>query len=92
MAPFTLAQILAIATNTRARQVAMNAAKRRLQAEGLRVSAFTHRELAVKAEAYFADHRVELLAEAKADVEQWRRKGVFGKRAKLLSDAQGGKR
>jgi hypothetical protein len=39
MAPFTLAQTLAIATNTRTRQVAMNHAKRKLQAQGLGVSA-----------------------------------------------------
>jgi hypothetical protein len=92
MAPFTLAQTLAIATNTRARQVAMNHAKRRVQAEGLRVSEFSRRELVVRAEAYLADHREELIASAKVDVEQWRQRGFFGRRAQLLSDAQGGKR
>ena len=44
MAPFTLSQTLAIATNTRARQVALNLTKSRLRAQGLRVSEFTPRE------------------------------------------------
>jgi hypothetical protein len=66
----------------------MNHAKRRLQAEGLRVSEFSHAQLKVRAEAYFADHRAELLADARADVEQWRRRGVFGRRAQFLSPAQ----
>jgi hypothetical protein len=48
---------LHFATITRARQVAMNAAKRRLQVQGLRVSEFTHRELVLKAAEYLAQHR-----------------------------------
>jgi hypothetical protein len=73
---------LAFAAHTRARQVAMNHAKRRVQAEGLKISEFSHAQLKVRAEAYFADHRAELLADAAVDVERWRRKGLFGKRAR----------
>ena len=65
----------------------MNAAKRRLQAQGLRVSEFTHRELVLKAAEHLAQHREELIAAASVDVEQWRRKGVFGRRAQLTSPA-----
>ena len=73
---------LAFAAHTRARQVAMNHAKRKLQAQGLSVSAFTHRELVLKAEEYLAQHREELIADAKADVELWRQRGIFAKRAR----------
>ena len=83
---------MALATKARARQVALNAAKHRLCAQGLRVSSFSHRELVLKAEAYLTEHREELIADAKQTVERWRQEGFFGKRAKLLSDAQGGKR
>ena len=72
---------LHFATLTRARQVAMNAAKHK-RAQGLSVSAFTHRELVLKAEEYLAQHREELIADAKADVELWRQRGIFGKRAR----------
>jgi hypothetical protein len=42
------------ATNTRARQVAMNLAKRQLQAQGFRLSQFSHREIVLRAELYLA--------------------------------------
>lgn len=71
---------MTIATRTRALQVAMDHAKRRLQAQGLRVSQFSHRELVLRAEQYLAAHREELIADAKATVEQWAAEGVFGKR------------
>jgi len=82
---------MSLATNTLALQRAMNLTKRQLQAQGLRPSHFPHRELRVRAEAYLAAHRAELIAEAKQIVERWQREGFFGKRAKFLSDAQGGK-
>ena len=59
----------------------MNAAKHK-RAQGLSVSAFTHRELVLKAEEYLGQHREELIADAKADVELWRQRGIFGKRAR----------
>ena len=51
-----------------------------------------HREIIAAADAYLADHRAELIAEATPIVERWQAEGFFGKRARLLSDAQGGKR
>jgi hypothetical protein len=71
---------LAFAAHTRTRQVAMNHAKRKLQAQGLSVSAFTHRELVLKAEEYLAQHREELIADARKIVARWQAEGVFGKR------------
>jgi hypothetical protein len=88
----TLAASMSLATNVLALQRAMNLTKRQLQAQGLRPNHFSHRDLRVRAEQYLAEHREELVAEAKVVVERWRLEGFFGKRAKLLSDAQGGKR
>jgi hypothetical protein len=82
---------MSLATNTLARQAALKEAKRQLSAQGLRPSQFSHRELVIRAEAYLADHREELIADAKEIVARWQREGFFGRRAKLLSDAQGGK-
>jgi hypothetical protein len=82
---------MSLATNVLARQAALKAAKAKLQAQGLRPSHFSHRDLALRADAYLAAHRAELIAEAKVVVERWQAEGFFGKRAKLLSDAQGGK-
>jgi hypothetical protein len=90
---------MSLATNTLARQRAIKAAKAGLQAQGLRVSQFSHRDLVIRADQYLDQHRAELIAEAKAIVDHWQAAGVFGKRggihftrrARLLSDAQGGK-
>jgi hypothetical protein len=89
---------MSLATNVLARQAALKAAKHRLQAQGVRPSHYSHRELVIRAEAYLADHREELIAEAKQIVERWQAAGVFGKRggihfsrARLNTDAQGGK-
>jgi hypothetical protein len=84
---------MALATQVRARQVALNLTKHRLRAQGFRVSQFSHRDLVLKAEEYLAQHRAQLVADAKADVERWRLQGFFGKRfANINTDAQGGKR
>jgi hypothetical protein len=79
---------MSLATNTLARQRAMKAAKHQLQAQGLRPSHFAHRDLLIKADAYLAAHRAELIEEAREIVLRWQAEGFFGKRAKLLSDAQ----
>ena len=73
---------MSLATHTLARQRALKAAKARLQAQGLRVSQFSHRDLVIRADAYLAEHREELTAEAKEIVERWRLQGFFGKRAR----------
>jgi hypothetical protein len=71
---------MTLATNTLALQRAMKAAKAKLQAQGLRVSQFSHRDLVIRADQYLAAHRAELIAEAEAIVDHWRAAGVFGKR------------
>jgi hypothetical protein len=74
---------IALATHTLARQRAIKEAKRQLQAQGLRPSQFSHRDLVIRADQYLAEHRAELIAEAKEIVERWRQEGFFGKRARL---------
>jgi acyl-CoA reductase-like NAD-dependent aldehyde dehydrogenase len=66
---------LHFATITLARQAAIKATKRQLQAQGLKVSHFSRRDLVVRAEQYLAEHREELIAEAKEIVERWRVEG-----------------
>ena len=74
------------ATRTLALQRAMWATKAQLQRQGLRVAQFTHRDLAIQAEAYRAEHRADLIPEAAAMVEQWRRNGFFEPREDKLGD------
>jgi hypothetical protein len=71
---------MSLATNVLARQAALKAAKHQLQAQGFRVSQFSHRELTLRAEAYLAAYREELIADAQRIVERWQAEGVFGKR------------
>jgi hypothetical protein len=73
------------ATITIALQRALWATKAQLQRQGLKISAFRYCELRTQAEAYLADHREELLAEAAALVERWRQEGFFGKRAQCAA-------
>jgi hypothetical protein len=73
---------MAHATITLARHSALKATKRQLQAQGLKVNHFSRRDLVARAEVYLADHREELIAEAKPIVERWRVEGFFGKRAR----------
>jgi hypothetical protein len=71
---------MSLATMTLARQAALKAAKAKLQAQGLRVSQFSRRELTLRAEACLAAHREEPIAEAREIVERWQAEGMFGKR------------
>jgi hypothetical protein len=91
MTTATLAASMGMAVNVLALQRAMNLTKRQLQAQGRRPTHFSHRELTLQAEACLAEHRAELIADAREIVARWQAEGFFGKRAKLLSDAQGGK-
>ena len=68
---------LTIATRTRALQVAMNTTKHQLRAKGLRVSQFSHREIAAGAEIYLAEHREELIADAEIVVARWAAVGTL---------------
>jgi hypothetical protein len=79
---------MSLATNTLALQRAMKAAKAGLQAQRLRPSHFSHRDLVIRAEQYLAQHRAELIAEATQIVERWQAEGFFGKRAALNTGAQ----
>lgn len=84
---------LHFATRTLVLQSAMKITKRNLQAQGLKVSHYPLRDLRVRAEQYLAEHREELIAEAKQIVERWRVEGFFGKRfANINTNAQGRKR
>jgi hypothetical protein len=74
---------MSLATHTLARQRALKAAKAKLQAQGLRPSHFSHRDLVIRADAYLAEHREELIAEAREIVARWDREGFFGRRARL---------
>jgi hypothetical protein len=74
-----------MAVNVLARQAAMKAARQQLSAQGLRPSQFSHRELVVRADAYLADHRAELIAKAKLIVARWQAAGMFGNEAAVTS-------
>jgi hypothetical protein len=87
MTTLTLAEALdraqalrALATNTLAQQAALKVAKRQAQAQGLRPSHIPHRDLRLRADAYLAAHREELIADAREIVARWQAAGVFGKR------------
>jgi hypothetical protein len=82
---------MSLATHTLAHRRAILAAKDQLRRQGFRMSQFSRRDLVVRADAYLAEHREELIGEAREVVARWQAEGFFGKRAKLLSDAQGGK-
>jgi hypothetical protein len=71
---------MGMAVNVLARQAALKAAERQLEAQGLRVSQFSHRELTLRAEACLAAHREEPIADAREIVARWQTAGVFGKR------------
>ena len=79
---------MGMAVNVLARQAAIKVTKRQLQAQGLKPTHLSHRDLVVRAEQYLADHREELVAEAREIVERWRVEGFFGKRAKLKTNDQ----
>ena len=78
---------MGIAINVLARHRALNLTKAQLRSAGLKVSHFSRRDLVVRAEAYLAQHREELIAEAKVVVERWQAHGFFG-RAGLKTSAK----
>jgi hypothetical protein len=64
-----------------ARQRAIKEAKHQLQAQGLRPTHLSHRDLLIRADQYLAEHREELIAVVTPIVERWQAEGFFGKRA-----------
>ncbi len=65
---------------TRALQLAKEAVKQQLRAQGLKVAHYSARHITILAEGYLDQHRTELMAEAKETVECWVAEGLFGKR------------
>ena len=76
---------------------AKQAVKRELQAQGLKVSQYSAREISSWATVYVDDNAAELMPDAIAQAKRMILSGVMGKRAqralraKLESDAQTGK-
>ena len=71
---------MGMAVNVLARQAALKEAKRQLQAQGLKPTHLSHGDLVVRAEQYLAEHRAELIAEAREIVARWQAEGFFDKR------------
>jgi hypothetical protein len=75
-----------------ARQRAIKEAKRQLAARGLKVANYSRREIVAMAEEVIladAQHRAEIIAEAKAIVADWEAEGYCEpRRAKLNTAAQ----
>ena len=64
-------------------QMAIRKMKAELRKRGIRVTEFSHREIAIMANEYLA-RNPELLNEAATLVERWRTVGHFGKRAQAV--------
>jgi hypothetical protein len=83
------AERLARATKVEAMRRARAEVKAAIQREGkIKVSAVPAREITAQAEAWLledAEYRAELIADARARVEQWRVEGFFGKAAQNLT-------
>lgn len=94
--PLTIAQHIAMATMTRAMQVARGAVKEELKKQKIRLADVEARDITSWALVYLEDHHA-LIDEARLAVSGWFARGVFGKRAqrafcaKLESDAQAAK-
>lgn len=67
-----------------AQREAVKIVKRQMQAKGLKVALIAHREIAVEAQEYLAQHP-ELFARSKATVDRWHAEGVFGPRGGIRS-------
>jgi hypothetical protein len=76
----TIAQRQHIAVTTLALQAARKAVKHELKAQGRRLPDIEHKEIVMLAHDYFAQHPGELLAQARAVVDQWSAEGRFGPR------------
>ncbi len=71
------ARTIIAATMTLALQRAKRAVQAQLRAQGLKLAQFSAQEITLLAEAHLAQHRDELMAEAKAIVERWMAEGFF---------------
>jgi hypothetical protein len=59
---------------------AKEAVKLSLRAQRLKLQQFSAREIAVLAEDYLADHRAQLIHQAREIVDHWNAQGRFGPR------------
>jgi hypothetical protein len=78
--PLTIAQHMAMATMTRAMQVARGAVKEALKRQRVRLADVDAKDISSWALVYLDDHP-ELIAQARPVIESWFARGVFGKRA-----------
>jgi hypothetical protein len=62
------------------------AVKEALRARGLRITAFSHREIGLLAVEYAKRNGAELLNDAAETIERWRAEGFFGKRARAIGN------
>jgi hypothetical protein len=67
------------ATITLAKHRAIKATKADLKGRGLKPTHLPHRDIVVLADQYLAQHRAELVAEARAIVDRWLAEGRFGR-------------
>jgi hypothetical protein len=63
-----------------AQQRAVKEAKAQLRDRGLKPQHYSHREIVALAEEYLAQHREELIKEAKETILRWQAGGMFGPR------------
>jgi hypothetical protein len=70
---------MSMATRVLAQQAALKATKRQMQAQGEKVSQFPMRDLKLRAETYLAEHREELITEAREIVSRWEAAGYFNR-------------
>jgi hypothetical protein len=78
--PLTIAQHVAMATMTRAMQLARGMVKEELKKQRIRLAEVEAREISARARDYLEAHP-ELITEARPQIESWFACGVFGKRA-----------
>jgi hypothetical protein len=78
--PLTIAQHVAMATMTRAMQLARGVVKDQLKRQRIRLADVEAKEITERARDYLIAHP-ELVADARLSVSDWFARGVFGKRA-----------
>jgi hypothetical protein len=74
------AQTMSRAVVVLALRSAKEAVKLKLRAQGLKLAQFSGRDITVSAEEYLAEHRAQLIHEAREIVDRWNAQGMFGPR------------
>jgi len=73
-------RVMRAAVAVLAQRSAIKATKRQFHRQGLKLQHIAHRIIVAAANDYLAEHRTELVNEAKEIVDRWLAEGVFGKR------------